>query len=74
MSWESIQIPLNVNASEAMMVQHFYFSRDANEPYSVMIFEGEGVVGSPCPPSRSAHVFNAILNIKILLNGKNYVH
>ena len=29
------------------------------------------MVGSPCPPSRSAHVFNAILNIKILLNGKN---
>ena len=36
------------------------------------------MVGSPCPPSRSAHVFNAILNIKIILNGKkicslNYV-
>ena len=44
-----------------------------------MTFEGGGgVVGSPCPPSRSAHVFNAILNIKIILNGKkicslNYV-
>ena len=45
-----------------------------------MIFEGGGggVVGSLCPPSRSAHVFNAILNIKIILNGKkicslNYV-
>ena len=44
-----------------------------------MTFEGGGGgVGSPCPPSRSAHVFNAILNIKIILNGKkicsfNYV-
>ena len=36
-----------------------------------MTFEGGGGgVGSPCPPSRSAHVFNAILNIKIILNGK----
>ena len=44
-----------------------------HKSYSTNCRIGEMVFGElSCtrPPSRSAHVFNAILNIKILLNGK----
>ena len=53
-------MPLKVNASDIFN-------------FPGMLTKGGGV-GSPCPPSRSAHVFNAILNIKIILNGKKIVH